>query len=47
MNNQRIHCVDQKAADEFEMLVVSAYQKLNEERREIIEAGLAEGRFVA
>ena len=47
MAGQRIDCADQVAADEFEMLVVSAYQKLNEERREIIEAGLAEGRFVA
>jgi predicted nucleotidyltransferase len=47
MSGQRVDCADQVAADEFEMLVVSAYQKLNEERQEIIEAGLAEGRFVA
>ena len=31
-----IHCADQYAVDEFEMLVVSYYQKLNEERRGIL-----------
>jgi uncharacterized protein len=33
-----IHCADSQALDEFEMLVISFYQKLNEERREILEA---------
>lgn len=47
MSDQRIHCADQFAADEFEMMVVSKYQKLNEERRDIIADGLAAGRFVA
>jgi predicted nucleotidyltransferase len=47
MADRRVYCVDQFAADEFEMMVVSNYQKLNEERRGIIEDGLAEGRFVA
>ena len=47
MADRRIYCADQFAADEFEMMMLSAYQKLNEERKEIIEVGLAEGRFVA
>lgn len=47
MSDRRIYCADPAAADEFEMMVISSYQKLNEERREIIEDGLAEGRFVA
>ncbi len=34
---RRIYCADAYAADEFEMLVLSYYQKLNEERREILE----------
>ena len=37
---------DEYAADEFEMLVLSYYQKLNEERAEIIEDALATGRFI-
>lgn len=36
---------DGNAVDEFEMLTLSAYQKLNEERREIIQAALKSGRF--
>lgn len=47
MAERRIFCADQFAADEFEMMVISEYQKLNEERREIIEAGVEEGRFIA
>ncbi len=47
MAERRIYCVDQAVADEFELRVLSQYQKLNEERREIIEDGLAKGRFVA
>ncbi len=31
-----IFCADQNAVDEFEMLVISRYQKLNEEREGII-----------
>ncbi len=42
-----IHCADRYAVDEFEMLVVSYYQKLNEERREILEAFLKTGRAYA
>jgi predicted nucleotidyltransferase len=33
------------AAQEFEMLTLSQYQKLNEERAEIVEEALAGGRF--
>ena len=41
----RIYCGDAYAADEFEMLVMSLYQKLNQERAGIIKAGLESGRF--
>ncbi len=43
--NRRIDCADEYAADEFEMLTLSYYQKLNEERRGIVESGLSTGRF--
>ncbi len=36
---------DPAAVDEFEMLALSDYQRLNEERREILEDALAGGRF--
>ncbi len=36
--DRRIYCSDEFAADEFEMLTISYYQKLNEERKEIIKA---------
>jgi predicted nucleotidyltransferase len=39
-----IACADRAAVDEFEMLVLFFYQKLNEERRDIVEAFLASGR---
>ena len=42
---RRLYCADQYAADEFEMLTLSFYQKLNEERREIVSSGVADGRF--
>ena len=41
----RIFTGDEYAADEFEMLTLSRYQKLNEERAEIVEEALAGGRF--
>jgi len=44
--DRRICYVDEYAADEFEMLTLSYYQKLNEERAEIIEDTLATGRFI-
>ena len=43
--DRRIYCADEYAADEFEMLTISFYQKLNEERREIVESALKTGRF--
>jgi predicted nucleotidyltransferase len=43
--DRRIYCADAYAADEFEMLVLSYYQKLNEERAGIIKEGLKSGRF--
>lgn len=40
-----IYCADRYAVEEFEMLVLSFYQKLNEERAEVLEEGLRVGRF--
>jgi predicted nucleotidyltransferase len=42
-----IHQADAYGVAEFEMLTLSYYQKLNEERAAIIEDGLATGRFIA
>ena len=39
-----VYCLDRYAVDEFEMLTLSYYQKLNEERREILEAFFRTGR---
>jgi len=39
-----ILCADRYAVDEFEMLVISYYQKLNEERKEILESFRRTGR---
>lgn len=41
-----LYCADQYAVDEFEMLTLSYYQKLNEERSDIIASALADGRFI-
>lgn len=41
---ERIYCADAYAADEFEMLTMSFYQKLNEERAEILAAFKETGR---
>jgi predicted nucleotidyltransferase len=35
---RRLYCADEYAADEFEMLTLSYYQELNEERKEILAA---------
>ena len=43
MADGRISQRDEFAADEFEMLTISYYQKLNEERREILEEIKASG----
>ncbi len=39
-----IFCADRYAVEEFEMLVLSLYQTLNEERREILDSFAADGR---
>ena len=44
MTGQQIFCADAYAAAEFEMLTLSYYQKLNEERREILAAFKESGR---
>lgn len=43
--DRRIYTADPYSAEEFEMLTLSYYQKLNEERSGIIESGLKDGRF--
>ncbi|WP_298269797.1 nucleotidyltransferase domain-containing protein [Geobacter sp.] len=43
--DRRIYDGDRIAAEEFEMLTLSLYQKLNEERAEIIASALTDGRF--
>lgn len=45
MAERRIFTADQYAADEFEMLTLSFYQKLNEERADILAEGLRSGSF--
>lgn len=45
MADRRIYCSDEYAADEFEMLTLSFYQKLNQERNELLMEGLRNGRF--
>jgi uncharacterized protein len=45
MNGRRIYQTIGTTADEFEMLVLSLYQKLNEERAEILAEGLRSGKF--
>ena len=45
MADRRIYCASGYAADEFEMVVLSLYQKLNEERAEVLAEGLRSGRF--
>ena len=43
---RRIQCSDVTAADEFEMHVLSLYQKLNAERAGIVAEGLSSGHFL-
>jgi predicted nucleotidyltransferase len=43
--DRRVFCSDCNHADEFEMLTLSLYQKLNDERRKILDAGLAGEKF--
>lgn len=42
---RQIYCADEGAAAEFEMLTLSFYQQLQEERREIIRDAISSGRF--
>jgi uncharacterized protein len=42
-----IYCADQYAVEEFEMIVLSLYQTLNEERRGILDSFAADGRAYA
>jgi len=46
MSDGRICQADEYAADEFEMLTLSYYQKLNEERREILEEIQVSGKIL-
>jgi predicted nucleotidyltransferase len=46
-NGRLLYCADQYAVDEFEMLVLSYYQKLNDERREIVNSFIESGRAYA
>ncbi len=43
--DRRIHTGNAYAADELEMLVLSFFQKLSQERAEILAEGLQSGRF--
>ncbi|MGH8588328.1 MAG: type VII toxin-antitoxin system MntA family adenylyltransferase antitoxin [Gammaproteobacteria bacterium] len=43
--DRRIHTGNSYATDEFEMLVLSFFQKLSQERAEILAEGLRSGRF--
>lgn len=45
-SDRRLFCADSYAADEFEMHVLSLYQKLNAERADIIRDGRSSGQFI-
>lgn len=45
MAGRRIFCIPGTIADEYELLVLALYQKLNEERAGILAEGLSSGRF--
>ena len=45
ITGRRIYCADEYGADEFEMVALSLYQKLNAERGAILEEALKCGRF--
>ncbi len=46
MDNRCIYSGDEYERQTFEMLTLSYYQKLNEERADIIASGIESGRFV-
>jgi len=45
MAERRIYTANENAADEFEIRTLSAYQKLNQERAEVLAEGVRGGRF--
>ncbi len=45
MADRRIFCADTRTADDFELLVLALYQKLNDERADILAEGLRRGSF--
>jgi len=45
MAGRRIYCIPGTVVDEFELLVLALYQKLNEERAGILAEGMSSGRF--
>lgn len=45
MAGRRIYCIPGIVVDEFELLVLALYQKLNEERAGILAEGMSSGRF--
>lgn len=45
MAGRRIYCIPGTVVDEFELLVIALYQKLNEERAGILAEGLNSGKF--
>ena len=46
MTGRRIYCADENAADEFEMLTISQYQQLQDERKDIIREAIESGRIL-
>jgi len=46
-SERRIYCVNDYAADEFEMLTISYYQQLNQERKEILDEFWQSGKAYA
>ncbi|HMD99720.1 MAG TPA: nucleotidyltransferase domain-containing protein [Terriglobia bacterium] len=46
-SGRRLYCTDENAVAEFEMLTLSHYQKLNEERKAILDSFEATGRAYA
>ncbi len=47
MTGRLLYCTDKYKVDEFEMYVLSFYQKLNEERAEIIDSIIKDKRIIA
>lgn len=46
-SGRRLYCTDENAVAEFEMLTLSLYQKLNEERKTILDSFQETGRAYA